>query len=114
MKRLTFVLFVICFFCQAPAQIKVEPELLFQNKNIDFGRVSNDTVLYAKFVMKNISKHNVVINYVNPDCSCTAFQVSKKDILPQDTASIVLTVDTRNKYGKEKLYTIVNYGKKEW
>ena len=92
------------------AQLRTEQELSFQQKSVDFGRVPNDTILYVKYVMENVSNKDVRINYVNPECSCTDYWISKNIVSPKDTASIILKIDTTNKYGKEKLYTIVNYG----
>lgn len=88
-------------------------DLDFQPKVINFGTVHNDTVLTAKFVLKNISKNKIDINYVNPECSCTDYYVSKYVLNSNDTASIILTVNTAGKFGKQKIYTIVNYGEKE-
>lgn len=87
--------------------------LSFQKKVIDYGKVSNDTTLVAKFIMKNVTSEKITINYVNPECTCTSYYVSKYEIQPNDTASVVLTVDTSGKFGKEKIYAIVNYGEKK-
>ncbi|MBR5205009.1 MAG: DUF1573 domain-containing protein [Bacteroidaceae bacterium] len=88
-------------------------ELVFTKKVIDYGKVSNDTTLIATFIAKNKSSQDVIINYVNPECTCTSYYVSKYDIQPNDTVSITLTIKTTGKFGKEKIYAIVNYGQKK-
>lgn len=87
--------------------------LSFQKNIIDYGKVSNDTTLAAKFIMKNTTSEKITINYVNPECTCTSYYVSKYEVQPNDTASVVLTINTAGKFGKEKIYAIVNYGEKK-
>lgn len=63
--------------------------------------------------MKNTTSEKIIINYVNPECTCTSYHVSKYEILPNDKASVVLTINTTGKFGKERIYAIVNYGEKK-
>lgn len=88
-------------------------ELVFTKKVIDYGKVSNDTTLTATFIAKNKSSQGVIINYINPECTCTGYSVSKYKIQPNDTVSITLTIKTVGKFGKEKIYAMVNYGQKK-
>ena len=109
-----FILFLsISFSSFCIAQNVSMNGLAFQKKVIDYGRVPNDTTLVAQFIMKNITSEKITVNYVNPECTCTSYYVSKYEIQPNDTASVVLTVKTTGKFGKEKIYAIVNYGEKK-
>jgi len=83
-------------------------KLRFINKRIDFGNVPKDTLLIHRFNFLNTSNNNLIINHVNPDCICTGYTLSNDTILPGDTAYIELKFDTQNKYGKQKIYTIVS------
>ncbi len=88
-------------------------QVSFQPSVIDFGTIPNDTILTAKFVLENKTKNKIAINYVNPECSCTSYHVGKYMLNPKDTTYITLTINTAGKFGKQKIYTIVNYGKDE-
>ncbi|WP_084135159.1 DUF1573 domain-containing protein [Rikenella microfusus] len=50
---------------------------------------------------------SAVVYYVNPDCSCTGYTLSKPVARPGDTLSIALRLSTRHKIGRQKLYTVV-------
>lgn len=99
----------------SPAPIAGMPErdtmpltsMEFRERVVDFGRVSADTLLCATFVARNTGAKPLVIYYVNPDCSCTGYTLSKPVVQPGDTLSIVLKLDTRHKSGLHRLYTIV-------
>lgn len=84
-----------------------EDELLFFNKHHVFGTVQQDTLLKARFYFVNISKRVVQIEYVNPECSCTGYILSKKKLMPKDTAYVELRFDSKGKYGLQKIYTIM-------
>lgn len=81
--------------------------LEFEQQIADFGRVSPDTLLSATFIARNTSANDLVIHYVNPDCSCTGYNLSKTTTLPGDTLSITLQLDTRGKRGHQRLQTTV-------
>lgn len=83
-------------------------KLSFINKRADFGNVPPDTLLVQTFNFINTGNNNLIINYVNPDCICTGYTLSEDTILPGDTAHINLKFDTHNKYGSQKIYTIVS------
>jgi hypothetical protein len=82
--------------------------LRFETTKIDFGDVSKDTLLTGKFILRNSGTDTLIINNVQPDCSCTSSHLSKHKIPPKDTASIVLSVSTRDKNGKITLYSTVS------
>ncbi|MDR2811134.1 MAG: DUF1573 domain-containing protein [Tannerellaceae bacterium] len=48
------------------------------------------------------------MNYVNPECTCTSDYVSDYTINPHDSIYIDLKFDTKNKFGEQKIYTIIN------
>jgi hypothetical protein len=96
------ILFCLSVFSQT---IPNERQLTILNKTVDFGDVKPDTILTAKFFFVNSGKKEVQIEYVNPDCSCTSYFLSKKVIYPSDTAYVELSLNTENKYGKTKIYS---------
>ncbi|MCH5305750.1 MAG: DUF1573 domain-containing protein [Rikenella sp.] len=80
---------------------------------MDFGHVSADTSLVATFVARNTGTEDLVVYYVNPDCSCTEYHLSKPIAHPGDTLTITLRFSTRHKIGEQKLYTIVRTNTEE-
>ena len=82
-------------------------DLKFVSKIYDFGLIKRDSIVTALYTFSNIGDHNLIIESVNPDCTCTGYTLSKDTIMPQDTAFIQLTLDTHDKYGEIKAYTIV-------
>lgn len=82
-------------------------KLTFKNKTIDFGNISADTLLTAKYKFFNTGENDVVIYYVNPDCSCTNYYLSNDTILPGDSAFIILEFSTANRFGQQKIYATV-------
>lgn len=81
--------------------------LRFDTRTIDFGNVPSDTLLATRFVLRNTGDYPLVVYYVNPDCSCTGYTLSKPVARPGDTLSIALRLSTRHKIGRQKLYTVV-------
>lgn len=47
----------------------------FSKKLLDLGNVDKDTLIEGRFVLKNFGKQDVKINYVNPDCTCTSYDI---------------------------------------
>lgn len=71
---------------------------------IDFGTVKEDSVLIASYIVKNTGDSLLVIENINPDCTCTSYQLSKNKIMPKDTCLILLFLDTKGKKGSEIIY----------
>lgn len=88
--------------------IEAKTNLEFSNKIHDFGTVRNDTIIYAVFNFKNVGKEKLIIKSVHPDCICTGFILSSDTILPGEDGYVKLNLDTKNKAGKIKAYTIVS------
>ncbi len=81
--------------------------LIIRNKSVDFGIVPEDTLLQARYVFLNTTDSVIAINYVNPECSCTGYRVSDYHIAPHDSIYVDLELNTKGKYGEQKIYTIV-------
>jgi hypothetical protein len=87
--------------------------LSIEKNTVDFGNISGDTVLSAQFILHNESLNPLIIEYVNPDCSCTNYSISKYRIESKDTATVHLNVDTRNKAGSQVLRSVIKANIKE-
>ena len=87
--------------------------LFIPNKIRNKGKIKAGTRIKERFVLHNNSSKTIYIEYVNPDCNCTSYQVSSYQILPSDSIFIDLELDTQYKYGEEKVYTIIKTKDKE-
>ena len=85
----------ICILLWSILNLKSEDELVIRKRAIDFGVVSANT------------DSIIVINYVNPECSCTGYKVSNYHIEPRDSVYVDLELNTKGKYGEQKIYTIL-------
>lgn len=114
MKRLKYIvglLFVSTSLLVGQSRISTNSisggKLEFANKVQDFGTIYKDTTLVAEYLFKNTGDKTVHIEFVRPDCICTKYELSKKEIAPGDTARIKLFYNTENQYGKQKVYAVV-------
>lgn len=82
-------------------------KLKFLNKVHDFGTIYRDTVLSAKYTFVNIGTEPVHIESVHPDCQCTKYELSCSDLMPGDSAYITLYLNTENKLGPQRIYSVV-------
>ncbi len=83
------------------------PTINFENKIVDFGEVVKGEVLDAVYTFTNEGNSTLIIEYVNPDCTCTSHSVSNKEILPGEQGEVRLQLDTKDKYGKQKIFAVV-------
>lgn len=82
-------------------------KIKFSCKKIDFGNVSNDTILKAKYYIYNTGNSKLKILSVNPDCSCTKYFLSKDSVSAGDSTLLELIYDTNNRFGEQELFTIL-------
>ena len=116
MKYLTLLFLFVMILTNSCNDAKVskklkEPatitDIKFDKKVINLGDATNDTLLTAKYKFYNTGNSPLIIEYVNPDCICTKYEISKDTVLPNDSAFIKLYLDTHDKYGEVKLYSTV-------
>lgn len=82
-------------------------DITFNSKIIDGGTVNEGDTLVGEFIFSNSSLSTLVIDYVNPDCICTTYSLSKKELKPGESGSIKLVLDTKGKSGPQKIYAVV-------
>lgn len=61
----------------------------------DFGRVKEGEVLKHTFIFKNESKEILKIKDVATSCGCTASEVEKKVLMPQESTVINVTFNSK-------------------
>lgn len=105
MDRFIFVL-VICIFVACTDRKKQQEEefqklpkttILVENKTVDLGVIPKDTLIDAVFKIRNTGENKLVLQEVIPECNCTGYHLSKKEIFPSDEAILTLPLDTKGK-----------------
>lgn len=87
--------------------------LELKNTVVDVGSISDDTTVFADYYLQNTGSEDLHIYSVAPDCYCTGYKLSKKVVSSGDTAKIVLEFNSKNKYGKQKIYSTVTVNTKD-
>ncbi len=113
-KNILVTVLIVCFVygCltrnkNTDIQTNKLTKLEFTQRMVDFGKVSTDTLLVAEYNFKNKGTHDLVIEYINPDCICTDYKLSSKEVAPQEKGTIQLIFNTKDKIGQQKIYAIV-------
>jgi len=83
--------------------------LKFINQTFDFGNVDKDTIIIAKYYFVNTGSKTLVIEFVNPDCSCTDYSVHYKYTEPGDKGYIELKLDTSDKNGQQFIVAVAKF-----
>lgn len=107
--------FIVSLFsmmcCMVVAQSLEQREsggkLKFLNKVYDFGTIYRDTTLSARYTFVNVGTEPVHIESVHPDCQCTKYELSSPELMPGDSACITLFLNTDNKLGPQRIYSVV-------
>ncbi|WP_348743491.1 DUF1573 domain-containing protein [Tenacibaculum sp. 190524A05c] len=82
-------------------------DLVFDTKLIKFDSVKKGKMVSAKYVFSNPSADTLKLDYVNPECICTSYEVSSHVIPPNDKGEITLNLDTTHKIGETKINAVV-------
>lgn len=83
-------------------------DLEFKTKVIDLGNIiEGDSVVRANYVFKNSGDKDLLIEYVNPDCTCTDYDFSKDTIPSGKEGFVELTYNIKDKIGSQKLYAVM-------
>ena len=116
--------FILCLFCLPSiiscANLKTEEEnkveaintrpnteISFENTKFELENVKRGELIECLYKFKNIGKNVLIIEYVNPDCICTSFEISSKEILPNQVGWIKLVLDTKDKLANTRINATV-------
>ena len=91
----------------APTRIEIKPKM------IDFGSVISDTVLIARFSIKNAGTELLYIQRLKADCICTSVESNKALATPGDSIVVTMKLNTKGKEGKNVVYTTFMANTKE-
>lgn len=82
---------------QAPAQ---DPVITFEKVHHDFGKISPDRKVVAKFKATNTGKATLNITHINPSCGCTSTMLGKWSLAPGESEYLEATMDPRGFKGQ--------------
>ncbi len=99
MKYLAIITFAIFTFGFGMA--KADPKIeVVGGDTYNWGVVKpSQSPLKAKIVIKNVGTDTLKITEVRPGCSCTSSPISKKEVAPKDTASMMVTLNVGSTKG---------------
>ncbi|MEW6412414.1 MAG: DUF1573 domain-containing protein [Candidatus Zixiibacteriota bacterium] len=73
----------------------------------DFGHVGIDFNVFHDFILVNVLDYPITITKVEVSCDCSTVATSDSTLLPGDTATFMLTFNTRDYYGPtNKSFTV--------
>jgi hypothetical protein len=78
------------------------PELLFEEKDFDFGDINQGDKVTHVFKFKNTGKANLLIKNAAPSCGCTVPEWTKEPIKPGDNGEIKIVFNSEGKSGPQQ------------
>ncbi len=73
----------------------------------DFGHVAIDFNVFHNYKLVNILDHPITITQIEVSCDCSTVATSDSTLQPGDTATMILTFNTRDYYGPtNKSFTV--------
>ncbi len=77
------------------------PVITFQEKSWDFGEIDSEEIPSHTFTLKNTGDELLIIERIKITCeSCVDAQISNKDILPEESAELIITVNSLDMTGQ--------------
>lgn len=78
------------------------PRLRVQPQEHNFGRVTQGTVVKARFTLINEGKAPLQIQEIKPSCSCSVTEWERRNIAPGDSSSVEVSFNTAGKVGRQR------------
>ncbi|MCK9603680.1 MAG: DUF1573 domain-containing protein [Candidatus Omnitrophica bacterium] len=109
-KIILFLLFLFLPLSGCYSQQQVKADNLKEEAPYawDFGRVKEGTLLVHAFILKNESKKAIKIEDTQTSCGCTVSSVTKKALLPGESASLEVRFNTKDYSGVVQQYVYVH------
>jgi hypothetical protein len=97
-----FTLLALVFAFNASAQESLPgATIIFKEKAIDFGTISQGEKVSHTFEFKNSGSTPLIISNVAVTCGCTATNWPKDPIAPGNSSKITVSFDSTNKMGTQ-------------
>ncbi len=99
MKKL-FILLIV-FTSLSAAQL-LNPKLVLQQSEYDFGDIIKGEKVTHVFVLSNSGGGLLKISSVRPSCGCTAAMPEKSELGPGESTNLTVTFNSSGRNGKQK------------
>lgn len=99
MKRLFILLFV--FSSLSIAQL-VNPKLVLQQSEYDFGDIVKGEIVSHVFVLSNSGGGLLKLSKVKPSCGCTAAMPEKSELGPGESTNLTVSFNSSGRNGNQK------------
>ena len=76
-----------------------EPAISFDKVHFDFGKISPDRKVSAKYKVTNTGKAFLNITHINPSCGCTSTMLGKWSLAPGESEYLEATFDPKGNKG---------------
>lgn len=96
MRILSALLLAPALLVQAQAQ---DPVLKFDKTHHDFGRISPDKKVSAKYKVSNAGQAFLNITHINPSCGCTSTMLGKWSLAPGESSELEAAFDPKGNRG---------------
>jgi len=83
------------------------PNIKFENRKIDFGRVKQGNIVTDNFIFENAGDSLLIINKIRTSCGCTAALASKKRLRPGEKGRLKVSFNTRGYSGNVTKYIYI-------
>lgn len=85
---------------------------LVDSASYDFGTIEEGAIVEHEFKFKNEGEYPLILNNISSSCGCTTPEWPKEPIGPDQTSSIKVRFDSKNKSGPQ-VKTITVYANTE-
>jgi len=79
----------------------------------DLGEVRKGELIRVSFSIKNVGQETLVITGIHPDCSCTDYQLSRREIPAGGMSELTLEIDTEHKDGPQRIQVVIDSNTEE-
>lgn len=101
MKKIVFIMVMALFAVAVQAQEKKGAEIIFKEKSIDFGNITQGDKVEHNFIFENTGDTPLVISNVAVTCGCTAPSWPKTPIAPGEKGEMKVIFNSSGKMGSQ-------------
>ena len=107
------ILSIICLCSLSLFAQMLGPKIYFPNDTFDFGTIKQGQIASHTFVIVNKGDDTLKIQSVITSCGCTAAELQKKEIFPNETVNLLVKFNSMGKVGEQSKYISVASNDKE-
>lgn len=101
MKKIVLIMVMALFAVAVQAQEKKGAEIIFKEKSIDFGNITQGDKVEHNFIFENTGDTPLVISNVAVTCGCTAPSWPKTPIAPREKGEMKVIFNSSGKMGSQ-------------